>query len=210
MGSNHATSLTNKYSHHHLQDLNVSSIMWHIKNVDYHSNSPCESSVQLNISRKGVWPINSRGSLVSLSLAKGKFGKGRFEGPRQDQHCTCGGLFTPLLQVRQPNSSLKYFCCSFRLFFLLQSMTNKEYRLSLFQLSQLFHSFQGLRFRSFPLQLLLDNLSSSNLPSQFRVSEPHESTQWSTPSSKHMIYHILGRSLKLSLASYIVVSSPVT
>lgn len=80
-GSNHATSLRNKYSHNQaLQDLNVSGSKCHIENFDYRSNSPCESSVQLNVSRKGVWPINSRCSLISLNLAKDKFGKGGFEG----------------------------------------------------------------------------------------------------------------------------------
>lgn len=154
--SNHATSLGNKHSHHHIEDLNVSSSMWHIENFDYRSNSPCKSSVQLNVSRKGVWPINSRCSLISLNLAKDKFGKGGVEGRLsslyRSSYCSktrsalylWGFIYSLTALGRQPNNLPKYFWCNFRLLFILQSIANREDRLSLFQLSQLFYSFKGL------------------------------------------------------------------
>lgn len=117
---------------------------------------------------------------------------------------SAGGLFTPLLLRRQPNNLPKYPCCNFRLLFILRAITNREDWLSLFQLSQLFYSFKGLWCRSSLLQLFqLDNPSSSNPLSQFRVSKSKESIQQSKSSSKHSIYHALWGPLKL--ASYIAV-----
>lgn len=158
--------------------------MWHIENFDYRSNSPCKSSVQLNVSRKGVWPINSRCSLISLNLAKDKFGKGGVEGLLsglyRSSYCSktrsalylWGFIYSLTALGRQPNNLPKYFWCNFRLLFILQSIANREDWLSLFQLSQLFYSFKGLWCRLPPLQLFgLDSPSSSELPSQFKVSK---------------------------------------
>lgn len=50
--------------------------IWHIEKFDYHSNSPCKSSVQLDVSRKGVRPVNGRCCLISLNLGKDEVGEG--------------------------------------------------------------------------------------------------------------------------------------